>query len=120
MDTKIHGIDRLIAMRRAGKRPELVFIMFVDGCRLFSCDVGVSPAANVERLDLRPFVGLDVLLLADRYSVSAFRLFERLHEFAATVVLSVVAWLPDDMGLFWARDAAEPRPFGQVREEVSA
>lgn len=120
MDAKIHGIDRLIGMRRNGKRPELTFVLFADGGRLFSNDVGISPAANIERLDLRPFVGLQVLIQADSYSPGLLRLFERMHEFAAIVTLSVITWLPDDLGLVWDRGDDRPRAFGQPREEAAS
>lgn len=120
MTTKIHGIDQLIALRRDGMRPELVFVMFVDGGRLISGDVGIGPAANIERLDLRPFVGLQVLILADTYTPALRRLFERMHEFAASVVLSVKEWLPNDLGLVWGRGEQKPRPFGRPCAEAAA
>jgi len=99
----VTGINRLIELRSRGLKPELVFIMFIDGGHLSDGDVGISPAANIERLDLRPFIGLRVLVMADTWSSGLARLFERLQEFASEIVVTVQSWLPDDLGIAWRR-----------------
>lgn len=122
MTNQIANIETLVSLRLAGKRPPLQFVMFGDGGRLFGCEVGIPADANVDRLDLRPFNDLDLMIIAETYSPSLMRLCERLNEYAATTTLSVLSWLPDDLGLVWAKGTTQPRPFGPgpVREEVTA
>lgn len=114
--TKIHGIERLIAMRNRGEHPAMVFIAFAHGGRLSSHDYGISPAANIARLDLRPFVGLDVFVLADGYTPHLIELFIRLQDYASAVTYSVTAWLPDDLGVTWVRGHGPARKLGEPPE----
>lgn len=122
MTNQIANIEMLVSLRLAGKRPALQFVFWNTGCRLSGCEAGILEDADVERLDLRPFVDLDVLVIADRYSPALVRFCERLNEYAATTSLTVLAWLPDDLGLVWEKGAIQPRPFGPgpVRQEVAA
>lgn len=114
--TKIHGIERLIAQRNCGEHPAMVFIAFAHGGWLSSRDYGISPAANINRLDLRPFVGLDVFVIAETYSHALAHLFTRLQDYASAVTYSVTAWLPDDLGVTWVRGHGSARKLGEPPE----
>lgn len=114
----IVGIDRIAKARLNGEAPALVFLIVSEGCRLSAGDVAILPTANVERVDLRPLVGLRVVVLAEVYTPWLVRLFARLQEYAADVTLVVRDWLPEDIGLRFVRGQGPARPFGDgpVRE----
>lgn len=118
----IANIDALIRIRLQGQRPALQTIWFGGGGRLHGCEVGINANSNLERLDLRVFVDLDLMVIAEHYSPALMRLCERLNEYAATTTLSVIAWLPDDLGLVWTKGSPNAREFGPgpVRQEVAA
>lgn len=118
----IANIDALIKLRLQGQRPALQFVFFGDGGHLHGCETGIDDHADIERLDLRPFVELDVMVIAEHYTPSLMRLYERLNDFAATTTLSIIDWLPDDLGLVWQKGCSQARPFGlgPVRQEVAA
>ena len=72
---EIVGIKRLIAMREAGEKPDLVFVLMASSGKLTVRDFAIPASASIARLDFRPFVGLNVVLMArtagDNASVDA-------------------------------------------------
>lgn len=108
----IANIDALIRLRLQGQRPALQFVWFGGGGRLRGCEVGIDDGANIGRLDLRPFVALNVQVIAQRYSPECMQLCERLNEFAETTALSIIDWLPDDVGFVWSKGRNKARQFG--------
>ena len=61
----------------------------------------------MERLDLRPLVGLRVIVLAPTYTRPLLRLLNRLKDYALSVDCFVLDWLPDNLGMRWERGQAE-------------
>lgn len=108
----IVGIDRIAKARLNGAAPSIVFLVVSSGCRLASGDIAILPTANVERVDLRPLVGLRVIVLAESYTPWLMRLFARLQEYAGDVTIVVRDWLPEDIGLRFVRGQGAARPFG--------
>ena len=108
----ITNIDPLIQFRLQGRRPTLQFVFFGGGGRLRGCEVGINDTAPIERLDLRPFIALDVLVIAERYSGALVRLCQRMNEYATTTTLSVIDWLPEDLGFVWHKGCTQAREFG--------
>lgn len=108
----IANTGALVELRLRGQRPALQYVWFGGGGRLRGCEVGIEDGANIERLDLRPFVELNVLVIAQRYSPKCMRLCERLNEYAETTTLSIIDWLPDDLGVVWTKGHVEPRQLG--------
>lgn len=109
---EIVNIQSLIQLRIEGLRPPIQFVFFGDGGRLRGCEVGVNYKAPIERLDLRPFIALDVLVIAKHYSGAVVGLCQRMSDYATTTSLSVIDWLPDDLGLVWHKGCGQPREFG--------
>ncbi len=62
-----------------------------------SNQIALSAKQNVERLDLRCLVGLSVFIHAEAYSAKLVRLYERVKEHAAFVMVVIVDF-GDDLG----------------------
>jgi hypothetical protein len=67
-----------------------------------SKEIALSLNANIERLDLRPLVGLSVFVHAYSYSDKLVRLYERIKEHAAFAMVVIVDF-GDDLGWKWHR-----------------
>lgn len=96
------GVQRLIAMRKAGKRPDTVWINFDQEYRRprdlrewHHLELTYSPAQ-----DLRPFVNLDVMICAADWQEEVGALYERLTEYARTITVLVAAF-GEDIGWWW-------------------
>lgn len=96
------GIEHLIRMRKAGKRPDTVWINFDQ---LYRAPKYPSEWRNLElvfepTVDLRPFIGLDVTLCAAEWNEDIGPLYERLTEYASTITVLIAAF-GDDIGWWW-------------------
>lgn len=107
----LNALKPLIEMRLAGQLPPGdVWVLFGNYEQTpwwhwsgVSVEVVIAETAPVTRLDLRALVGLSVCIQADRYSDQLLRLCKRLKEFARSLNVYVLAWLPEHVGMFWDR-----------------
>lgn len=104
MNSKIHGIDALIAIRKSGNRPALSVWIWIG----FPAEGKKGPAINLtistpSRLaDIRPLVGLPVILCATEYSPALMNFFDALKAVCSSVCLWVQAWGDDvDSMIIW-------------------
>lgn len=67
-----------------------------------SNEIALNDSVNVERLDLRCLVGLSVFIHAEHYTDKLVRLYERVKEHAAFVMVAI-ADFGDDLGWQWHR-----------------
>jgi len=96
------GIDQLIAMRKAGKRPDVVWINFDQSYR-HPKDLREWHNLELEyshSRDLRPFINLDVIICSAHWTEDVGALFERLTSYARTITV-LVADFGDDIGWWW-------------------
>ncbi len=115
----------LEAMRLSGKRPAGATWLWLgdyaptrwDRWADSTVEISIPPAAAVERLDLRPLVGLRVIVVADTYSRPLLRFLARLKEYAVAVECFVLDWMPADLGMRWERgQEAEWVGIGEPKE----
>lgn len=116
----------LQAMRLTGKRPAgPVWLWLGDYCPTrwerwadSTVEISIPLAAAIERIDLRPLVGLRVIVVADAYGRPLLRFLERLKGYAVAIECFVLDWLPDDLGMCWERgQKAEWLGIGEKNEE---
>ncbi len=112
----LQALKPLADMRLTGERPAgSVWLYLGDewepvkwwAWRGGMIEVAVPADAPMERLDLRPLVGLRVIVLATTYSRPLLRLLNRLKDYALSVDCFVLDWLPDNLGMRWERGQAE-------------
>lgn len=115
----------LAAMRLAGKRPAgHVWLWLGDYAPSrwerwadSTVEISIPPAAAIERIDLRPLVGLRVIVVAPTYNPHLLRLLARLKEYAIAIECFVINWMPDDLGIRWERgQEAEWLAIGESKE----
>lgn len=112
---EIVGIKRLIAMREAGSKPEIVFVLMTSSARLTVRDFAIPPSANIARLDFRPFVGLNVVLIARTAGDRPRAAFRKLCEVAGSVVVCFTDKLPEgDCGWRFVRGTPGLRRVGDA------
>lgn len=101
----------LAAMRLAGKRPAgEVWLWLGDYAPSrwerwadSTVEISIPPAAAIERLDLRPLVGLRVIVVAPTYNRPLLRFLSRLKGYAIAIECFVLDWMPADLGMRWER-----------------
>jgi len=118
----IPGLAGLIALRKSGKRPsEQILLTLTDSegqaryvTRYTDTEGVVHSSDNIETLDLRPLVGLSVVVCADRFGDRENRLFLRLQDYAHDVILLVAEWANQstkEFGLSWQKGGqTQPYP----------
>lgn len=112
---EIVGVKRLIAMREAGNKPEIVFVLMTSSARLTRIDFAIEPSANIARLDFRPFVGLNVVLMARTAGDRPRAAFRKLCEVADSVVVCFTEKLPEgDYGWRFVRGTPGLRRVGDA------
>jgi len=112
---EIVGVKRLIAMREAGNKPEIVFVLMTSSARLTRIDFAIEPSANIARLDFRPFVGLNVVLMARTAGDRPRAAFRKLCEVADSVVVCFTDKLPEgDYGWRFVRGTPGLRRVGDA------
>lgn len=112
---EIVGVKRLIAMREAGNKPEIVFVLMTSAARLTRIDCAIAPSANIARLDFRPFVGLNVVLMARTAGDRPRAAFRKLCEVADSVVVCFTDKLPEgDYGWRFVRGTPGLRRVGDA------
>lgn len=112
---EIVGVKRLIAMREAGNKPEIVFVLMTSSARLTRIDFAIAPSANIARLDFRPFVGLNVVLMARTAGDRPRAAFRKLCEVADSVVVCFTDKLPEgDYGWRFVRGTPGLRRVGDA------
>ena len=112
---EIVGVKRLIAMREAGNKPEIVFVLMTSSARLTRIDFAIAPSANIARLDFRPFVGLNVVLMARTAGDRPRAAFRKLCEVADSVVVCFTDKLPEgDCGWRFVRGTPGLRRVGDA------
>lgn len=112
---EIVGVKRLIAMREAGNKPEIVFVLMTSSARLTRIDFAIEPSANIARLDFRPFVGLNVVLMARTAGDRPRAAFRKLCEVADSVVVCFTDKLPEgDCGWRFVRGTPGLRRVGDA------
>ena len=103
---EIVGIKRLIAMREAGEKPNVAFVLMTNAGVLTVRDFAIPASANIARLDFRPFVGLGVVLMARTAGDRPRAAFRKLCEVADSVVVCFTDKLPEgDCGWRFVRGA---------------
>lgn len=65
-------------------------------------EIILGAKVNVDRLDLRPLVGLSVFIHAERYTDRLARLYRRLQEYAAFIMVAIIDF-GDELGWKWTR-----------------
>lgn len=122
------ALKPLAAMRMAGELPAgsaWLYLGEFDQPRWWiwrggAVEVVVQPDAPMERLDLRSLVGLRVCVLAATYNRALLRLCARIKEFAASLDVFVLDWLPDCLGMRWDRGQADDwAPIGESHKEAA-
>ena len=107
----VHGLQALLEMRQARRRPaDAIMLTLTDS------EGVIRPSDNIETIDLRPLLGLSVIVCADTFGERENRLFLRLQEYAADVVLYVTEWVRqggNEFGLSWQR-GSETKPFPEA------
>lgn len=112
---EIMGIKRLIAMREAGEKPGLVFVLMASSGRLTVRDFAIPASASIARLDFRPFVGLNVVLMARTAGDRPRAAFRKLCEVADSVVVCFTDKLPEgDCGWRFVRGTSGLRRVGDA------
>ena len=79
--------------------------IWLDGlyrCLPESKEIALSDSANVDRLDLRCLVGLTVFIHAEHYTDKLVRLYQRVKEHAAFVMVAITDF-GDELGWKWHR-----------------
>lgn len=79
--------------------------LWLDGLYLplpGSNQIALSESVNVERLDLRCLVGLSVFIHAEQYTDKLARLYQRVKEHAAFVMVAITDF-GDELGWKWHR-----------------
>lgn len=92
---EIVGIKRLIEMRENGWRPDLVFVLMTSAAKLTLRDYAIPAGASIQRLDFRPFIGLNVVLMARTAGERPRAAFRKLCEVADSVVMCFTDKLPE-------------------------
>ncbi len=116
-----HGLNALLQTRMSGRKPdEHIMLTFTgsDGYALYvttwtHTEGVIRSRDNVDTLDLRPLVGLSVIVCCDAFGSRENRLLIRLQEYAADVTVLVQEWAMQsktNFGLQWAR-GGEVLPF---------
>ena len=107
---QLQALSPLADMRMAGEKPVGSAWLYVGDewqpvrwwiWRGATAEAVVPTDAPMERLDLRPLVGLRVIVLAPAYTRPLLRLLNRLKDYALSVDCFVLDWLPDDLGMRW-------------------
>ena len=65
-------------------------------------EIVLGAKVNVDRLDLRPLVGLSIFIHADGYTGRLARLYRRLQEYAAFILVAIIDF-DDELGWKWTR-----------------
>jgi len=102
------GIDQLIRLRMTGKKPETVFINF-DAAFKQPKILQEWKYINLEyrpTKDLRAFVGLDVIITANRYTIELAKLYEALQEYAQTISV-LICEMDEDLGWWWSKETGQ-------------
>jgi hypothetical protein len=99
------GMERLIAMRKAGKVPDNVIINFDAPYRV---PKDLREWRNMEleytpRKDYRALIGLDILILADDWREEIGVLYEDLKPIAKTITVMITAF-GEDIGWWWSKE----------------
>ena len=105
----------LAAMRLAGKRPAGAAWLWLGDYAPSrwhrwadsTVEISIPPTAAIERLDLRPLVGLRVIVVADTYNRPLLRFLARLKGYAVAVECFILDWMPADLGMRWERGQSE-------------
>lgn len=105
----------LEALRLAGKRPAGAAWLWLgdyaptrwDRWADSTVEIAIPRDAAIERLDLRPLVGLRVIVVADTYDRPLLRFLEHLKGYAVAIECFIVDWLPNDLGMRWERGQAD-------------
>ena len=110
---KPRGSEALFAMRLKGRKPSTAFIEFGYGATVpwtsipgMSPWIRVLPTDPVEILDLRCFLGLDVVLEFDEWDDRIHRLVARLKEVAQSLYIVSLSYAPE-MGWCWHKQFGE-------------
>lgn len=82
-------------------------------------EIMINKSCPTARLDLRPLVGLRVILNAQRYDAPLMQLIERLKPYVASMSVFVADWLPDCLGFRWGKGDAEYHPIGEQQMEAA-
>lgn len=101
----MRGMSRLVAMRKAGKRPDSVWINF-DRPYREPKDLREWRHMELEYSackDLRPLVDLDVILFADDWREEVGNLYASLTKYARTITVLITAF-GADIGWWWDRE----------------
>lgn len=103
----IRGMQTLLSLRQAGKRPALVFLDLIDTYRAPRYPhelerLTLCPEGATRNDDLRPLVGLDVVIMARDWTEDLSGLYDRLTQYANEIILLVDSF-GDDVGWSWTK-----------------
>lgn len=107
---KIKGMDALLKMRREGNKPALPVWMWIgfEPAKYNGTGIELEVPRPSRSIDLRPLIGLDVMMCARTYSPELFDLFEAVKTNARSVILWVEAWDDSlDSMLLWDRNTGQ-------------
>lgn len=112
---QVPDLKPLEALRLAGKRPAGSAWLWLgdyaptrwDRWADSTVEIAIPRAAAIARIDLRPLVGLRVIVVADTYDRTLLSFLGRLKGYAVAIECFVLDWLPGDLGMRWERGQSE-------------
>lgn len=110
----IQALKPLVDLRMSGTVPSLPAWIFIGEYEQpewwrtgGGVEVIIDESLPIARLDLRPLVGLKVCVQADRYGLSLMRLCDQLKQYAVSLDVFVLEWLPEALGMRWNRGQSD-------------
>lgn len=108
----MRAIEFLAKARLAGHKPAVVWLLVGNYTQPQfwrwpdpQIEIAVKAERASARLDWRPLVGCDVMILADTRSDALREIVRRLESIAARMTVCVIDRLPDTLGHVWERGA---------------
>jgi hypothetical protein len=104
----MRGIDQLIRMRQGGKKPDAVFVNFFGEFKTpkLPAEFKLMQLRYAPCHDLRPFVGLKVILHAKTWAEDVAKAYEALQAHASEIHV-LVEEFEIDIGFFWTKQGGQ-------------
>lgn len=103
------ALAKLARTRLDGLKPSIVFVTLADASESrqwpdSAPDIVVQPRPEALRMDWRPLVGCNVVLIADERTELLRLLTEKFCALAASVLVSVIGEMPAAGMFLWSKD----------------
>lgn len=96
-------LEQLVKIRKSGRKPECVFLLFGDMVPSGAMDIRIDPK-SFRRQEWRALVGCEVVVMADDYSKELVALMDLLQGYVSAMTVYVLSWLPHEFGFVWEKD----------------